>query len=282
MKPTATMTWLFAVTTLLGASVVPAQTVGNIATMEGTVEIGRAGTWTPATPGATVEQGDVLRTGRPGRVRVVLPDNSVLKLGDGSELVMSEQVYDPAHAQGGSVVNVVRGKVRAIVSDYYKQPTTHFRVQTATAVSGVRGTDFIVAYDESADVTQVVGVTGNVAVTGVGRQSDAPVIVSGRQMTSVARDGFPTPIQRAGDEVFKQFLDGVEFTGQGGPESLTSTVTDGSQIAPADRLASGSTLLTGGGPMHAFTEDGFYPPDAAGLIDQPPGAVGLGELSIPF
>ncbi|HYD47410.1 MAG TPA: FecR family protein [Terriglobales bacterium] len=256
--------------------------VGNIATMEGTVEIGRGGGWRPAALGADIEQGDVIRTGRPGRVRIVFQDNSVLKVGDGSELVISESVYDPGKT-GSSVLNLVRGKARSIVSDYYKDPSARFEVRTATAVSGVRGTDFVVAYDDSEGVTSVVGITGLVTVAASQRPDRAPVVVRSRQTTSIGRDGFLTPVHRANDAVFRQVLEDVEFIGQGGPEGLIGGIANGTTVAPGDRLSGGAGVLAAGtSTVRAFAEDGIFPPDASSLVDQPPASVGLGEVSIPF
>lgn len=284
IRPTSPWRWLtFGLAAiLLFCGAASAQVVGNVATMEGTVEIGRGGAFTPASLGGDIQKGDVVRTGRPGRVRIVFQDNSVLKLGDGSELAISDQVYDANQAGGSSVLNLVRGKARSIVSDYYKDPSARFEVRTATAVSGVRGTDFVVAYDEADGETQVVGVTGKVAVSGATRPEKA-VLIGGRQMTRIGRDGFVSPVQRAGDEVFRQVLDDVEFVGAGEPESITAGTTSGSTVAPPEQISAVNPVLSGGSStVRAFSEDDIYPPDPSTLVEQPPGSVGLGEVSVPF
>lgn len=267
---------------LSGGHPVLAQVAGNIATLEGTVEIGRGGQWASAAPGSEVQTGDVVRTGRPGRARIVFRDNSVLKVSDGSEVKVTSDIYDAASAQNNSVVDLVRGKVRSIVSDYYKDPNARFEVRTATAVAGVRGTDFVVAYDESAAKTSVMGVTGKVAVTGSAQPKRAPVVVTGRQMVAVGRDGFVSAAQRVGDSVFRQSLDGVDFVGGGAPESITSQLMDGTTVAPPEQVGvlAGAVPLGGTSVVRAFAEDNTFPPDAARLVDQPTGV--LGEVVIPF
>lgn len=265
------------------AGAAAAQQVGNVATMEGTVEVGRGGQWAAAQPGTAVNSGDVVRTGRPGRARIVFQDNSVLKVTDGSEVKITAQIYDPGSAQNHSVLDVVRGKVRSIVSDYYKDPSARFEVRTATAVAGVRGTDFIVAYDEATARTEVVGVTGTVAVGGAAQPNRKPTILSARQVVTVNRDGFVSSTQRIGDAVFRQYLDGVDFIGGGAAESVTSQLTDGSNVAPPERIGAigGAVPIGGTSIVRTFAEDGTFPPDGAGLIDQPPGALGVGEVG-PF
>src|SRR5262245_772776 len=68
-------TLLFVAGLLFCTGVAHAQEVGTIAAMEGTAELGRGGAWAPAHIGAAIQQGDELRTSRPGRLRVVFQDD---------------------------------------------------------------------------------------------------------------------------------------------------------------------------------------------------------------
>jgi hypothetical protein len=114
----------------------------------------------------------------------------------------------------------VRGKVRALVSEYYTDPTASYEVETATAVSGVRGTDFIVVYDEDDELTQVVDLTGRVAVRGAAAPEGSGVELTPRTMTSVARDGRPTEPRAVSAAELSGFLEGVEMIGGGEAESM--------------------------------------------------------------
>jgi len=86
-----------------------------------------AGTWTTANIGLPVEVGDTLRTGRPGRLRVVFADESVTVLGDDSQLVIDDHVFAPDRGVFRSVLRMISGRVRTLASDYYQRPVPSIR-----------------------------------------------------------------------------------------------------------------------------------------------------------
>src|SRR5262249_31901961 len=140
--------WQGLVVLVLPLLVAPAraQEVGTVAAVDGSAEIGRGGNWTTAAVGNPVHIGDELRTGRPGRLRVVFQDDSVLSVSDDSRVVVNEQMFDARKGTARALFNLLRGKITSVVSDYYHQPGAAYEVKTATAVAGVRGTEFAVEY----------------------------------------------------------------------------------------------------------------------------------------
>jgi hypothetical protein len=280
---------VLAVVALL-ATAAMAQSAGTVATLDGTVEIGRGGTWTAAAIGAPVEVGDNIRTGKPGRVRIALIDDSVINIGDDSQIVIDQQVYDPAGGEVRSVLELTRGKLRSIVSDRYSAPNAAFEVETRTAVSGVRGTDFIMLYDPELDSSQVVGVSGLVDVNGAIDLTRNGVVVGAQEMTEIPRGGYPTPPRRLDEKTFRQYLEGLEFIGFGLPESLALDypLFDGAYVPPADRVdeRTGGGTAGGGVPRGGGIGDPPWekPPNVSDKVDQPPGSVGpgAGEVGIEF
>jgi hypothetical protein len=275
---------------VLLAAAAQAQSAGVVATFDGTVEIGREGVWAPAVIGGSVEVGDVIRTGTPGRVRISLRDDSVINLGDASEMVIDEQVFNPAAGEARSVFELLNGKVRAIVSEHYREPRAAFEVKTVTAVSGVRGTDFIMVHDRNTQLTQVVGVSGLVDVNGSIDSEGHGVVVGPQEISEVVRGRYPTPPRRLDETTFRQYLDGLEFIGFGAPESLLfdNPIFDGEFVPPADRIegrtgveAPAGTELPASGVGAA--EPPWEQPDVSELIDQPPASAGGGgEVGIEF
>src|SRR5262245_23497075 len=68
-----------------------AQEIGTVVGVEGRAEIGRGGTWSPATVGAGIQLLDALRTDpATGRLAVVFHEGSMLNIGRGSELAIEE------------------------------------------------------------------------------------------------------------------------------------------------------------------------------------------------
>lgn len=273
----------------LVAATAQAQSAGVIATLDGTVEIGRAGAWMPAAIGAAVEVGDSIRTGTPGRVRISFRDDSVVNIGDGSQLTIDDSVFDPDAGEARSVLDLLNGKVRAIVSEHYKEPRATYEIRTVTAVSGVRGTDFIMVHDPATKRTQVVGVSGFVDVNGSIARDRFGVVVGPQEITEVESGGYPSPPRRLDQTTFRQYLDGLEFIGFGIPESLLfdHPILVGDYIPPADRVETQAGVETGvvdipagSGAVGAIPPYEF--PDVSDSIGQPPGAVEGGEVGIEF
>ncbi len=216
-----------------------AQEIGTVAELEGTAEIGRAGTWLPAAIGSAIQQGDTLRTGTPGRLRVVLQDDSVLTIADDSEIVIDEEVFDSSQGIARSVMHLLRGKIRALVSEYYERPRNEFRIETKSAIVGVRGTQFVIVFDPATEVTEVAGASGRAEVHSVLDRVGHAVFITAREATTVVRGQYPSPPHRLSDEDFRQYLEKLAFIGHGKPESLVAAqpLLTGSVVPSADRLA---------------------------------------------
>ncbi len=87
--------------------------------------------------------GDILITLKRSRVNALMNDKSVLALAPYSKLVIDKSVYNPEKRTRSSLMNVLFGRVRFIVTKAIGRST--FNVKTKTAVCGVRGSDFAVS-----------------------------------------------------------------------------------------------------------------------------------------
>jgi ferric-dicitrate binding protein FerR (iron transport regulator) len=261
---------------LLCALPVAAQEVGTVAEMDGTADIGRGGAWMPAAIGAPIQQGDQLRTGKPGRLKVVFQDDSVLSLSEQSLVVVSEQVFDPTISKTRSYFDLVRGKLNSIVSDYYSRPGASYEVKTATAVAGVRGTEFSVSYDPEDEITEVLGFSGKVQVHSLLDPTGPGVIITANEATTVAEGQLPTAPRRYNERFFRQQLEGFSFIGGGRFESVTAghPLVAGSTVPRPDRAPAVLPNVVASGGVH----------DASNLIGQSPAVVKAmtGQLGISF
>jgi FecR protein len=270
---------------LTAARAALAQGTGTVAELDGTVEIGHAGTWAPAVIGATVAPGDTVRTHRPGRLAILFQDDSVVTVGDDTTLVIDAQRFDRSTELAHSVMHLLRGRMRALVGPYYERPGNEFRVETATAVVGVRGTEFVIVFDPVAEVTDAVGVSGRAEVHSVLDRVGHTVFITAREATEVTRGQYPTPARRLDDEEFRLYLQGLDFIGHGKSESLAAVqpLLTGSGVPPQDRLANlpapPMPVAPGGVNGYAPTApgetslDAFNQQDAGGLSSQPPSVV---------
>jgi len=215
--------------------------VGTVAALEGTAEIGRNGTWIPAAIGSPIDRGDELHTFNPGKLRVVFQDDSVLAVSDDSRITVNEQVFNGEKGSAKSFMELLQGKVTAVVSDYYHRAGNSYEIKTVTAVAGVRGTEFAMTFDPQASVTEVVGVSGHIEVHSAADPTGPGVLVTANEATTIEFGKLPTRPRRIEESMFRQRLEGIDFVGRGRPESLTSAQSLSNVPAP-DRVGSVSRV----------------------------------------
>lgn len=116
--------------------------------------------------GAAVEENDTVETQARTRLEITLRDQSLVRVGPRSRVVLSAAVF-------GRTLDERKVAARLVVGDMWAKVakavggSSRFEVQTANAVAGVRGTTFRV--DARADRSVVVKVyAGTVAVAGGG------------------------------------------------------------------------------------------------------------------
>jgi len=261
---------------LLMASLAAAQEVGTVAAVEGAGEIGSGGAWTPAAIGSPVHRGDQLRTGTPGRMRIVFQDDSVLALSENSFVTVDEQVFNPATGKAKSFMELLQGKINAVVSDYYHRAGNTYEIKTVTAVAGVRGTEFSMTYNPDQDVTEVMGISGHVEVHSMIDPAGPGVLLTANEVSTVPRGQLPSRPHRIEETQFRQQLEGLDFIGGGRPESLTAgqALASGASVPAADRAASvtttGATTGAGGVTSTQSTRVSCFDTGAACLVGQSP------------
>lgn len=123
-----------------GAAGAQTSPIGLVKTVTGDATIVRAGSAVAAAPGTALYQGDVLRTGSPGTLGVILRDDTALSLGAGSEIQLAEFAFEPAQARLGLVLRFTRGVLGFVSGKIAKLAPDAARVETPVATLGIRGT----------------------------------------------------------------------------------------------------------------------------------------------
>ncbi|WP_431274033.1 FecR family protein [Variovorax ureilyticus] len=101
----------------------------------------------------TAKSGDVVApidrivTGADSGASVVLRDGTKLVVGPASRLDLKEFHFDSTTQDGGMLVSLLQGSARMVTGLIGKTHPDAIRVETPTAVIGIRGTDFIVQAD---------------------------------------------------------------------------------------------------------------------------------------
>jgi hypothetical protein len=111
---------------------------------------------------------DVIQTDKESRTKAFFQDDSVLTVGENSRVEITEYIYDPDANLRRSVVKVMQGQVRALVSKVFKSNGSRFEVHTPSAVAAARGTYFTVWHENGQSGIINVGESGRVDFTAGG------------------------------------------------------------------------------------------------------------------
>jgi hypothetical protein len=142
-------TWL-SIAILAAAFALPAQAVdiGQVKVAKGQATIERGGRVMPATPGARLQPGDVLKTGADGSVGLTMSDNSLLSAGPNSIVSLDRYEFDSTTSQGQFDTTLTKGSLAVISGRIAKQSPEAMKVRTPSSILGIRGTEFVVSAND--------------------------------------------------------------------------------------------------------------------------------------
>jgi hypothetical protein len=187
------------------ASAAEAQVIGMVAGLFGSASVQRADGAGPAPLAlrSEVHEGDTVRTGPGGRLRIALRDDSILSLGADAELKLDHLALSAQPGGRDSLLTLALGYLRAVVG--HLQRDSLFQIRSPSMVAAVRGTDWIESY--AAGKTELFVAEGRVLATGATNpRSDWALLNSGEGVIFVA--GAPhTPVVRWGQEKINRFVD---------------------------------------------------------------------------
>ncbi|RDE24833.1 LysM peptidoglycan-binding domain-containing protein [Motiliproteus coralliicola] len=157
--------------------------------IRGDVELRRAdGSKAPLGPDSLIYLGDQVRTSRGSSVAIRFADDSILTLHEDS-LIRFDHLS--AHGRTGMVdsrLNLLEGRIDTRVIPA-KGPGSRFQIQTPSAISAVRGTEYRAAVSDNGQVSSIEVLEGSVAVKGADQQS----LIKAGFGTRVAEGKAPLP-----------------------------------------------------------------------------------------
>lgn len=169
---------------------------GVMMVVKGSITIqSKSGKSTPAKVGAKVFPQDTIVAGPDSRAKIVMSDKNVINISPDTKMALEKYVYNPQSDQKNVLLNVVYGKVRSTVNQKYDGDKNTFQVKTASAVAGVRGTDFLASFNQSTQTSKVVTFSGMVEVGKPGPNGAIlnTVKVAPGQFTTASPAKPPTP-----------------------------------------------------------------------------------------
>jgi hypothetical protein len=118
--------------------------IGRVKSNVGAASVDRGGRLLPVAPGVQLEPGDVLVTGRDGRMGVTFADGTRFAVGPNSRVALTTFQFDRTRQTGEFVTRVDRGTLGVVSGRIAKSRRDAMRVRTPTSMLGVRGTRFVI------------------------------------------------------------------------------------------------------------------------------------------
>lgn len=134
--------------TLSPAYALQTDTIGHIHTLKGNATIVRGTVTLPATIGAALNRGDLVRTGKPGSVGIVLADDTTISLGPNSELSLKEYAFNPQEGKYSLIVRMMKGTFGYLSGIIGKLSPGAVQLLIPDATIAVRGTKLLVDVKE--------------------------------------------------------------------------------------------------------------------------------------
>ena len=143
-KPKPKPRHLLAVLCLAATSVMAQdKVIGFIKTVDANASVVLEGQAVAAQPGMALELGQVLKTGKPGSMGVMLKDNTSLSLGSDSELILDQYLYAPDSGELKLALNFIKGSLHYVSGVIAKLKPDAVSIKTPVSTIGVRGTQFV-------------------------------------------------------------------------------------------------------------------------------------------
>ena len=141
MKRWAILLWLVATAAVAD--------IGSVVELKGTAIIKRGKETITVANGTPVETNDKVET-KNGVVNIKFKDDTTVKVTENSTLIIDDFVYDPKNAAGGKLgLKAAAGTVRYVSGNIAHNNPNSVKINTPTAAIAVRGTDFVMAVDET-------------------------------------------------------------------------------------------------------------------------------------
>lgn len=143
---------------LMVARLVDAQSIGLIVALEGKASAtDSTGVVRELVVKSEIMLNDTVKTDLKSRLQIMLSDDTLLAVGENSELMIDEYVFNPAvNADNALGVKMGKGLFRTVTGKITDLNPDRFKVKTSRATIGIRGCD--VAVDTSGDNEDKVAV----------------------------------------------------------------------------------------------------------------------------
>jgi uncharacterized membrane protein YgcG len=185
--------------------------VGQAVKTRGDIRITRDGGDMSCAQGTALQLGDMIKTGPGARLRLRFVDGSILALGENTRLSIDLFAVDAANKSRSVVLTVIEGIVSAAAAKS-NENKFDYEIKTASGYSAVRGTKWIVGFQQALMTVYVLN--GTVEMGGNGDQP--PVLINSGQWGSIDAAGLLSAVSPTTPELIKPVLDATDDTAMNG------------------------------------------------------------------
>ncbi len=179
---------------------------GTFMVVKGSVKIESRGTTADAKVNSKVQAGDTIISGSESRAKIVMSDRNILNISPNTKMKIEKYTNSPGDKNVN--LNLLEGKVRSKVEQKYDNKNSKFEVRTATAVAGVRGTEFVTSYNAATKVTEVITLKGQVSFQTISATGSAPlsepVVIEKGEKSQTKENEVPAPPTKVPEKEMKQ------------------------------------------------------------------------------
>jgi hypothetical protein len=122
--------------------------IGSVTESSGTAIIKRGKETITIAKGTIVETNDKVET-KNGKVKITFKDDTTVNVTESSSLIIDDFVYDPKSGAGKLNLKAAAGTVRYVSGNIAHNNPNSVNIKTPTAAIAVRGTDFVMAVNET-------------------------------------------------------------------------------------------------------------------------------------
>ena len=142
--------------------------------------------------GSKIYFGDTIVVNKQSNAQVLLLDETILTVGENSEVTIDEFIYDPKSKSGKIVSNILTGTVKILTGNISKNNPDDLEIKMPTGTLGARGTEFVVMTDSNDKSTVVL--LGPGPNNSLGMTPGNIEVTDGKTFMDVTQPGFFTVI----------------------------------------------------------------------------------------
>lgn len=132
-----------------GPQTAEAPSVGKVKVIRGSVSIVKAnGERRVIANAGEIGENERIEAGKDSGALVQFDGGNKLHVHEDTAVEVKEYSNPQSERDRKALLRLIRGKIRSQVKQKYNSKTSYYKVQSKGAVAGVRGTDFVMTYDE--------------------------------------------------------------------------------------------------------------------------------------